>query len=158
MLLVLSVQGQFRLSGWAESERRIREEYTVSRVPRFREHLKTGFTAEAATAASYRAYAARADAGGRPNLAQKWLSLAEQKDALAMLQLEATEALGDAATCVRNAIAEENYENEVLYPKMIREVGGEPAKVLQKVVESQQQHLADLMQLQDSLQSSQGDV
>ena len=130
----------------------------MSRVPRFREHLKIGFTAEATTAASYRAYAARAEKSGRPNLAQKWLELASQKDFLAVLQLEATESLGDAATCLRNAIAEENYENDVLYPKMIRDLEGEPARVLQKVVEAQLQHLGDLEQLQGSLQSSEGDV
>ena len=130
----------------------------MSRVPRFREYLKTGFTAEAATAASYRAYAARAEEGGRPNLAQKWLDLALRKDALAILQLEATEALGNAATCLRDAIAEENYENDVLYPKMMRDLDGEPARVLQKVVDAQQEHLEDLERLQSSLQASEGDV
>ena len=130
----------------------------MSRVPRFREHLKAGFTAEAATAASYRAYAARAEEGGRPNLAQKWLDLALRKDALAILQLEATEALGNAATCLRDAIAEENYENDVLYPKMMRDLDGEPARVLQKVVDAQQEHLEDLERLQSSLQASEGDV
>lgn len=133
-------------------------EFTVSRVPRFREHLKTGFMAEAASAASYRAYAARAADSGRPNLARRWLEIAAEKDTLAILQLEATETLGSAATCLRSAIAEESYENDVLYPKMIRDLEGEPARVLQKVVEAQQQHLEHLERLQASLQSSEGDV
>jgi rubrerythrin len=130
----------------------------VSRVPRFREHLKTGFTAEAATAATFRAYAARAEKSGRPKLAQKWSDLAREKDALAILQLEATQLLGDDSTCLRNAIAEENYENDVLYPKMIRDLGGETAKTFQNVVKAQQEHLQNLEELRDSLQSSEGDV
>ena len=50
----------------------------MSRIPRFQEHLKTGFTAEAASAARYRAYADRARADGMPNVAQRWLRLAFQ--------------------------------------------------------------------------------
>lgn len=130
----------------------------MSRVPRFREHLKTGFTAEAATAATFRAYAARAEESGRPNLAQKWLDLAAQKDTLAVLQLEASGTMSDAKTSLRDAVAEENYENDVLYPKMIRDLDGEPVKVFQEVVEAQREHLKNLEQMRAALQASEGDI
>ena len=61
----------------------------MSRVPRFQEHLKTGFTAEAVSAARYRANAERAEREGMPNLAAAWRELAVEKDRLAIDQLEA---------------------------------------------------------------------
>ena len=63
----------------------------MSRIPRYQEHLKTGFTAEAVSAARCRAYAARADQDGRPNLALHWQRLAAEKDTLAVKLLEAAE-------------------------------------------------------------------
>ena len=41
---------------------------------------------------------------------------------------------------------------------MIRDLEGEPVKVLQKVVEAQRQHLKDLEQIRESWQSSEGDI
>ena len=61
----------------------------MSRIPRYQEHLKTAFTAEAASAARCRAYAARAERDGRPNLARHWLRLAAEKDRLAVDLLDA---------------------------------------------------------------------
>ncbi|NLN10594.1 MAG: hypothetical protein GX178_03160 [Acidobacteria bacterium] len=61
----------------------------MSRLPRAQEYLKTGFAAEAAAAARYRAYAQAAEQAGRPRLAAAWLDLAAEKDRLAIVQLEA---------------------------------------------------------------------
>lgn len=132
----------------------------MSRIPRFQEHLKTGFTAEAASAARSRAYAARAESDGLPNLARHWRALAEEKDRLAIEMLEASEQVRGRETDLANAIAEERYENDALYPKMIRDLSDTPAvaELLMKVVAAQREHLSRLDAARESLTSSQGDI
>jgi len=130
----------------------------VSRIPRYQEHLKTGFTAEAVSAARCRAYAARADQDGRPNLARHWQRLATEKDALAVKLLEAAEQVRGEAADVANAISEERYENDVLYPKMIRDVDQATGNILLEVLEAQKAHLRRLEDLRQALTSSTGDV
>jgi len=130
----------------------------VSRVPRFQEHLKTGFASEAASAARCRAYAAIAERDGQPQLAAAWRQLAADKDELAILQLEATGLMRRQREAVADALAEERFENDVLYPKMISEVGGDAAAVFQRVVESQRSHAERLEGLRRSLQEAAGDI
>jgi len=115
----------------------------VSRIPRFLEHLKTGFTAEAVSAARYRAYAVKAEQDHQPNLARRWRSLAEAKDALAIEMLEAAEQVRGLTADLGNALSEERYENDILYPKMIRDVGVDEhnANVFLRVVAAQKDHL-----------------
>jgi rubrerythrin len=123
------------------------------------EHLKTGFTAEAVSAAKYRAYAARAQADQLPNLADHWLRLAGQKDELARLQLEAAGKIRGQATDLSAAIADERYENDVLYPKMIETAGpGDAADLFVEVIEHQKDHLRALGELRDRLTAARGDV
>ena len=130
----------------------------MSRIPRSQEHLKTGFTAEAASAARFRAYADRAQRDGQPNLARRWLRLAAEKDALAIALLQATERVGSADADLGNAISEERYENDILYPKMIRDVDQETANVFLRVVTAQKEHLRHLESLRQETNSAQGDV
>jgi rubrerythrin len=130
----------------------------VSRIPRFQEHLKTGFTAEAASAARYRAYADRAQKDGLPNLARRWLRLAAAKDALAVELLEALEQVRGLDADLGSAISEERYENDVLYPKRIRDVDQETANVFLRVVNAQKEHLRQLEALRVALNAAQGDV
>jgi rubrerythrin len=130
----------------------------VSRIPRYQEHLKTAFTAEAVSAARSRAFAARAERDGLPNLARRWLRLAAAKDALAIELLEAADQVRGTNADLGTALSEERYENDVLYPKMIREVDEEVANVLLKVVAAQKEHLRQLEELRDNLNASQGDV
>ncbi len=130
----------------------------MSRIPRFQEHLKTGFTAEAASAARCRAYAGRAQRDGLPNLARHWLAMAESKDRLAIELLEASEQVRGADADLGNAISEERYENDALYPKMIRDVNERVADVLLKVVSAQKEHLRLLESLRESYNAAQGDV
>jgi rubrerythrin len=132
----------------------------VSRIPRVLEHLKTGFTSEAQSAAKFRAYAHRAEADGHPRLAEQWRRLATVKDDLARLQLEAAGKVRGGATDIFAEIAEERYENEVLYPKMIQAAGGdqEAVAVFQRVIEAQKDHLKRLEALRDALHASTGDV
>jgi rubrerythrin len=130
----------------------------LSRIPRVQEHLKTGFTAEAASAARYRAFAARAESDGLPNLAKAWSKLAAEKDRLAIALLDAAEEVGGMETDVARAVAEERYENDVLYPKMIKDVGQPTADVLLRVVAAQKEHLRQLEALREALNAAQGDV
>jgi len=133
----------------------------VSRIPRYQEHLKTGFTAEAVSAARCRAYAARADQDGRPNLARHWQRLATEKDTLAVKLLEAAEQVrgeGADGSDVTAAVSEERYENDVLYPKMIRDVDQATGNILLEVLEAQKVHLKHLEDLRQALTSSSGDV
>ena len=130
----------------------------MSRIPRFQEHLKTAFTAEAASAARSRAYAARAERDGLPNLARHWRALAEEKDRLAVDLLEASEQVHGMDADLGNAISEERYENDALYPRMIRDVNERVADVLLKVVSAQKDHLRRLESLRESYNAAQGDV
>jgi rubrerythrin len=130
----------------------------VSRIPRYQEHLKTGFTAEAASAARSRAYAERAERDGLPNLARHWRALAEQKDRLAVDLLEAAEQVRGMGADLGNAVSEERYENDSLYPRMIRDVDEHVADVLLKVVTAQKEHLRRLEALREEYNASQGDV
>lgn len=130
----------------------------MSRIPRFQEHLKAAFTAEAASAARYRAYADRAQADGQPNLARRWQRLAAAKDALAVELLAAAEQARGADADIGNAISEERYENDILYPKMIRDVDQDTANIFLRVVTAQKEHLRQLEALRSDLNASQGDV
>jgi rubrerythrin len=130
----------------------------VSRIPRSLEYLKTGFTAEAVSAARFRAYADQAAQDGRPNLSRRWLRLAAGKDALAVKLLgEAGQVRGEAAD-LTSAIEEERYENDVLYPKIVRDVDQATSDVILQVLEAQKGHLRELEELRRALTSATGDV
>ena len=130
----------------------------MSRVARFQEHLKTGFTAEAVSAARCRAHAARAESEGLPNLAAAWRDLAAEKDRLAIRQLEAAGQVRDGKIAIADALAEDRFENDVLYPKMIRDVEGDTAAVFEAVVEDQKRHIDRLSELRTALQAAAGDI
>lgn len=130
----------------------------MSRLPRSLEHLKTAFAAEAASAARFRTYANRAEEDGMPALASHWRQLAGDKDRLASELLEAAGQAPDAGGAVREALAEERYENEVLYPRMIGEVDAETATTLERTVDEQRDHIARLEELRRELQAAPGDV
>lgn len=132
----------------------------MSRIPRFLEHLKTGFTAEAVSAARYRAYAVKAEQDRQPNLARRWRSLAEAKDALAIEMLQAAEQVRGLHADLGNALSEERYENDILYPKMIRDAGVDEhtANVFLRVVAAQKDHLRQLESLREEANAAEGDV
>lgn len=131
----------------------------MSRIPRSQEHLKTAFTAEAVSAAGFRAYATRAEQDGLPNLARRWLLLAAVKDRLAVELLVAAEQVHGLDSDLAAAIAEERYENDVLYPKMMRDVEEPRVRALfEQVVAEQRAHLAQLDTLRRELNAARGDV
>jgi rubrerythrin len=130
----------------------------VSRIPRVLEHLKTGFAAEAVSAARYRAFAAQAERDNLPNLARRWLRLAAAKDALALEMLAAAGQIRGTDANLGDATAEERYENDILYPKMLREVDEATANVLLRVVNAQKDHLRQLEAMREEANAAQGDV
>ena len=130
----------------------------MSRIPRFQEHLKTAFTAEAVSAARFRAYAAQAGRDGLTNVASRFERLAAEKDRLAVELLAAAEQVRGLDADLGNAIAEERYENDILYPKMIRDVDQETADAFLKVVAAQKDHLRRLEGLREEANAAQGDV
>jgi rubrerythrin len=134
----------------------------VSRLPRHQEHLKTGFTAEAVSAAMYRAFARQAAAAEKPNLERRWLELAEEKDRLAVHLLEEAGKVRAEERNLGDAIAEEQYEIEVLYPRLVGDVEHlgreEAARAFLEVVEAQREHLDQLLALRRELTTARGDV
>ena len=131
----------------------------MSRIPRFQEHLKTGFTAEAVSAARFRAFAARAQQDGMPHLAARWQRLAAGKDRLAVRLLVAAEQVRGLDSDLAAAIAEERFENDVLYPKIVRDVAEEPtAEIFRQLLTAQAAHLREIEALRRDLSAARGDV
>ena len=134
----------------------------MSRLPRHLEHLRTGFTAEAVSAASYRAFAEQAVREGKGNLGARWRELAEEKDRLAAELLLLAGRVENEGLNLRNAIAEEQYENEVLYPRLeedLRASGhADAVALLERVRAAQQGHLAALDRLRREMTASTADV
>lgn len=130
----------------------------MSRLPRAQEFLKTGFNAEAASAARLRAAAVRAEGAGKPNLARALRDLAVEKDSLALTQLEAAGQVHEPEQELAAALAEERYENDALYPRMLRDVDEATAGIFRDVVARQQLHAERLEGLLDALTRSRGDL
>jgi rubrerythrin len=130
----------------------------VSRIPRSLEYLKTGFTAEAVSAARFRAYAVQAEKDGRPNLARRWQRLAAAKDALALKLLDAAGQVRGEAADLTSAIEEERYENDVLYPKIVRDLDQATSDVILQVLEAQRAHLREMEEMRRALTSATGDI
>lgn len=131
----------------------------MSRIPRFQEHLKTGFTAEAVSAARFRAFAARAQQDGMPHLAARWQRLAAGKDRLAVRLLVAAEQVRGLDSDLAAAIAEERFENDVLYPKIVRDVAEEPtAEIFRQLLTAQAAHLREIEALRRDLSAARADV
>lgn len=130
----------------------------MSRIPRYQEHLKTAFTAEAVSAARCRAFAARAEGDGHPHLARHWQRIAAEKDALAGKLLDASGQVRGEDADLGTALADERYQNEVLFPKMVRDVDQPTADILLQVLEAQRLHQRQMEELRQALNSSGGDV
>ena len=134
----------------------------MSRLPRHLEHLKTGFTAEAVSAAMFRAFAEQAAGEDKPNLARFWRELAERKDRLAIAQLEASGRIKSEDANLKTAIAEEQYEVEVLYPRLVGDLKGhaheEEASLLEKINAEQRRHVEALDRLRREMKGATEDV
>ena len=130
----------------------------MSRIPRHFEHLKTGSTAEAVSAAKFRAYAVQAERQGLGKLAGHWRELAALKDELAIAQREASGQVLGGAEDLGAAIQDERYENDILDPKLV--AGTDQAatrEVFERVLAAQQRHLERLLSLRDAFNLSRSD-
>jgi rubrerythrin len=134
----------------------------MSRLPRHLEHLRTGFTAEAVSAATFRAFAEQAASDGKPNLARRWRALADEKDRLAIELLRAAGKVAGEVANLRAALAEEQYEVEVLYPRLRDDLAdlGHHAEVelMDRVRRAQEKHQATLDELRRELTGATRDV
>lgn len=134
----------------------------MSRLPRHLEHLKTGFTAEAVSAAMFRAFAEQAEEQEKPNLARFWRELAERKDRLAVALLKAAGRIRKEGGNLKMAIEEEQYENEVLYPRLVSDLKGlsqaEEAEIMERVVAEQRRHDEALNALRREMKATTEDI
>jgi rubrerythrin len=127
-------------------------------LPRHQEHLKTGFTAEAVSAAQYRAYAHQAQTEGLENLAAAWRRLAEDKDRLAVTLLEMAGKVLSEDKNIEAALALERYEIEVLYPRLMADADEEIAGAFGKIKDDQEKTLSRLEEVRAALISARGDI
>jgi hypothetical protein len=59
---------------------------------------------------------------------------------------------------LKDAISDERYENDVLYPPMAAGADEATAEIFEDVVARQREHLERLIELRDRFQASTGDV
>ena len=116
----------------------------MSRLPRAQEHLKTAFAAEAVSAAHFRAYARWAEEEGLPVVASTWREMAAAKDDLAVHLLGLADQIEGGLTDVMSALSEERFENDVLYPKMVRDSDPDTADAFLSIIARQKDHLKQL--------------
>lgn len=128
----------------------------MSRLPRAQEHLKTAFAAEAVSAAHFRAYARWADEEGLSDVASAWREMAAAKDDLAVHLLGLADQIEGGLTDVQSALSEERFENDVLYPKMVRDVDPDTADAFLSIIARQKDHLKKLEELRRTVIASGG--
>lgn len=128
----------------------------MSRLPRAQEHLKTAFAAEAVSAAHFRAYARWAEDEGLPDVASAWREMAAAKDDLAVHLLGLTGQIEGGLTDVQSALSEERFENEVLYPKMVRDSDPDTTDAFLSIIARQKDHLKKLEELRRTVIASGG--
>jgi hypothetical protein len=95
---------------------------------------------------------------GLPNLAAAWRRLAADKDVLAARLLEAAGRVRGEAKDLASELSDVRYEIDVLFPKMISQVDGDAAEVLQATLDAHQGQLDSLETLRRDLAAARGDV
>ncbi len=90
----------------------------MSRLSAWRESLKAAFRAEAESAALFRAFAEKARKEGKENLARALEDIASSKDALAASLLDKSGRINDSYSNLKELIAMEQYEIDLLYPRL----------------------------------------
>jgi hypothetical protein len=130
----------------------------VSRLPRAQEFLKTGFNAEAASAARLRAAAV----GPRARAGRTWrapcASWRSEKDALALTQLEAAGQVPRHRARPRRRPRRGALRERRALSAHAREVDEETAGIFRDVVARQQQHAERLEGMLDAVTRSHGDL
>lgn len=101
-----------------------------STVPTTTENLKTAFAGESQANMKYRAFAAKAERDGFPNIARLFRATAEAERLHAEGHLRALDAIMSTADNLKAAIGGETYEYTEMYPPMLAqaEADGHKAK------------------------------
>jgi len=88
-------------------------------MPTSHENLKDAFAGESQANQKYRAFAARADQDGFPNIARLFRTAAEAERIHAEGHLRALDAILSTAENLKAAVAGETYEFTEMYPPML---------------------------------------
>jgi rubrerythrin len=85
------------------------------------ENLKEAFAGESQANQKYRAFAAKAEREGYPNIARLFRTTAEAERIHAEGHLKALEGIGSTAENLKSAIGGETYEYTEMYPPMLKQ-------------------------------------
>jgi rubrerythrin len=85
------------------------------------DHLKEAFAGESQANQKYRAFAAKAEKEGLPNIAKLFRTTAEAERIHAAGHLASMEGIGSTAENLKSAIAGETYEFTEMYPPMLEQ-------------------------------------
>ncbi len=97
-------------------------------MPTSNENLKEAFAGESQANQKYRAFAARAERDGFPNIAKLFRTTAEAERIHAEGHIRALDAVGSTADNLQGAIAGETYEFTSMYPPMLETAEAEGHK------------------------------
>lgn len=130
----------------------------MSRLTRSWEHLKTGFQAEAASAARLKALSKKAEAEGKKGLAAALAKLSEEKAELAAQLLEPLDRQHGWEESLQALLAEERFEFEVLYPKMLGDLDSGLQEIVERVRAQHQLHLQQIEKWSEQLLEHRDDL
>jgi len=108
-----------------------------------REHLKEAFAGESQANQKYRAFAAKAERDGYPNVARLFRTTAEAERIHAEGHLKAMEKVGSTLENLQAAIEGETYEFTEMYPPMLEQArteGHKAARMFGYAVEAEKVH------------------
>ncbi|MEW6072871.1 MAG: rubrerythrin family protein [Planctomycetota bacterium] len=97
-------------------------------MPSTKDHLAEAFAGESQANQKYRAFAARAEKEGFPNVARLFRTTAEAERIHAAGHLDALGKVGSTAENLQAAIAGETYEYTEMYPPMLAQAKAEGHK------------------------------
>jgi rubrerythrin len=105
--------------------------------------LKEAFAGESQANQKYRAFAARAEQDGLPNIARLFRTTAEAERIHAQGHLKALDGVGTTAENLKAAIASETYESTEMYPPIFQgatEAGHKAKRMFGYAVEAEAVH------------------
>lgn len=92
------------------------------------DNLQAAFAGESQANRKYLAFAAKAEAEGRPQIAKLFRAVAAAETVHAHAHLRVMKGVGDTKQNLQAAIAGEGYEFEEMYPKFVQEAETEANK------------------------------
>jgi rubrerythrin len=97
-------------------------------MPTTKENLETAFAGESQANQKYRAFAAKAEKDGFPNIAKLFRTTAEAEKIHAEGHLKALDMVNSTVENLKAAIGGETYEFEEMYPPMLKQAEAEGHK------------------------------